>query len=325
MYKTFIIGCGKIAGLNNNESFNSFTHGSAYKNNNKVKIVGCMDINSNNGNLFSKKYNTDYFNDYHIGINKTNPQIISVCSPDDTHYSITKDLLQMHSDIRIIFLEKPICTNQNQMKDLIKLSKEKNIIILPNHSRRFDNRYKKIRQSIINNEYGEFVNGLVTYYGGWMHNGIHIVDTLSFIFNDTININTLKSSLNSQSKNDETLDGKLEFSSTTGVIDLMSFNENYYQLFEFDLRFKKSRLKIEDFGERILLENKEVNNIGENVLVIKDNEFPVSKDLPIDNAVSLIIDYLDTNNIKILDGYKINDIIDSMRTIWDGLEYYEKN
>ena len=46
----------------------------------------------------------------------------------------------------------------------------------------------------------------------------------------------------------------------------MSFDERHYQLFEFDLRFEKARLRIEDFGSRILFEKKEVNNIGENVL-----------------------------------------------------------
>ena len=52
---------------------------------------------------------------------------------------------------------------------------------------------------------------------------------------------------------------------------ITTFDEDYYQLFEFDLRFENYRIKIEDFGVRIIVEKKVVNNIGENVLEIDKN------------------------------------------------------
>ena len=103
----------------------------------------------------------------------------------------------------------------------------------------------------------------------------------------------------------------------------MSFDEKYYQLFEFDLRFEKARLRIEDFGSRILLEQKEMNNIGENVLVLKENSFQKPSATSIQTAINIIINSIDNNSHKLLKGYCLSDVADTMKTVWQGLELYE--
>ena len=57
MYKSFIIGCGRIAGYSDDGAVNDFTHGYAYRENQNVQLAGCMDIESNKGKLFAKKFN----------------------------------------------------------------------------------------------------------------------------------------------------------------------------------------------------------------------------------------------------------------------------
>ena len=64
MFKSFIIGCGRIAGLSNDNSINNFTHGFAYMKNQSIRLKGCADTNINNGNAFAKKFTNadqDYF------------------------------------------------------------------------------------------------------------------------------------------------------------------------------------------------------------------------------------------------------------------------
>ena len=60
-YNSFIIGCGRIAGCENN---NNFTHAMAYRSNPKTKIVGCMDILAYNYVLYV--HNDDRYKSIHL-------------------------------------------------------------------------------------------------------------------------------------------------------------------------------------------------------------------------------------------------------------------
>ena len=57
-----------------------------------------MDIDSNKAKLFAKKFNCTAFNDYKEGIDGTKSEIVSVCTPDNTHFQIVKALIEMDSN-----------------------------------------------------------------------------------------------------------------------------------------------------------------------------------------------------------------------------------
>jgi len=315
-YKSFIVGCGNIAGYSDDGKINDFTHAYAYNKNKNINLAGCMDINPERGKFIAENINCKTFDNYIKGVTDTKAEIISVCTPDNTHYEIVKDLLEIESDIKVIFLEKPACSSLDQMNHLISRSTERNIDIVVNHTRRFDNRYKEIKYNIARGIYGSLLTGFITYYSGWKHNGVHVIDTLSYIFDDTVQLNSIINRYESPYPLDPTIEGKLNFLKSPGIIHLFAFDEKYYQLFEFDLRFEKARLKIEDFGSRIILEKKEINNIGENVLSIQNNSFNNNEMTPIENAFVIIINKLKSNNKDLLKGYRLEDIKNTMNTIW---------
>ena len=323
MYGAVIIGCGRIAGYSQNRSINNYTHSYAYMTNPEVQLVGCMDIDIEKGKAFANRFNCVHFDDIQTLIKSVQPHIVSVCAPDETHFQITKLLLQIGESIKVIFLEKPACNTKEDMEMLIQLSADNNIEIVVNYTRRFDNRYSDIRKNIANGIYGSLVNGMITYYSGWRHNGGHVIDTLSFIFDDTIIIENISNSFESPYRDDPTIEGKLTFSKLPGMIYLFAIDEKYYQLFEFDLRFEKSRLRIEDFGSRIILEDKIINNIGENVLILKETPFKRDESTAIQNAVGIIVNQLNENNSDLLNGYRLKDVANTMKTIWDGISLYE--
>ena len=66
-------------------------------------------------------------------------------------------------------------------------------------------------------------------------------------------------------------------------------------MFEFDLKFSNARIRIEDFGARILYEKAFVNEMNEDVLELSDTEKIFNSDgdqSPMYNAISRIHDYL---------------------------------
>ena len=323
VFKTFIIGCGRIAGYSYDGKINNYSHGYAYKENPKIELVGCMDIDSDKSQLFSERFNCSAFNNFKEGVKDTESEIISICTPDDSHFEIVNSLLHLNSKIKVIFLEKPACATLDEMEYISSVSEGKNIQIVINHTRRFDSRYDNVRTMINKGEFGDLIDGIITYYSGWKHNGVHVIDTLSYLFDDSIKITLLQKGAFSPYKDDPSIDGEICFSNKPGKLRILSFDESYYQLFEFDFRFEKARLRMEDFGSRIIFEEKVINNIGENILQLKENTFIKGGKSPIETAVELIVKFMETNNPDILSGYYLKDVKGTMETIWNGLELYE--
>jgi hypothetical protein len=115
------------------------------------------------------------------------------------------------------------------------------------------------------------------------------------------------------------------FKNSNAKINISSFDEKYYQIFEMDLRFAGARLRIEDFGERIMLEEKYINEIDENVIRLVDNGLKNNKEVPMIQAISVIVRSIDQNDPSLLDGYLLQDISQSMQIIWKGQEMAQQS
>jgi len=105
---------------------------------------------------------------------------------------------------------------------------------------------------------------------------------------------------------------------------ISAIDETLYQIFELDFWFENARLRLEDFCERVILERRTVNPIGECVLENSPEGLLGRTNVPMKNAVGLIGEYLDSGDIKQLAGYCLEDIKPTMETLWEGRRLYEK-
>jgi predicted dehydrogenase len=321
-HKSFIIGCGKIAGVYDNldDQF-VYSHAAAYTKHKHVDIVGCWDLKIKNSSKLSEKYKIDAYDCSYIdAIKITKPDIVSICTPEKTHFEFVMSILESDFIPKIIFLEKPVCSNENQLNSLINASNFKDVKIVINHSRRFDDFHKNLKKSIKDDLFGKLIKTDVIYYGGWQHNGTHAIDTLQFLFDDEIEFEALINSYESQYENDPNLDFKCRFKKNQSLIFLTTMDEKYYQLFEFDFKFENARIRIEDFGSRLCYEAMVINGMQERVLV-KSN-YPISMQStlsPMQSAVKKIVEHLESNIS--LDGHLINDATKTMSTIWKGAKW----
>jgi predicted dehydrogenase len=316
--KALIIGCGKISGLyDDKEDDYIYSHAKAYAKNNSIDLVCCCDLNIDNAKTLSQKYNIPNISDNFLeAIKLYSPDVVSVCTPDNTHYEVVVSILKCEYLPQVIFLEKPACQNEDELNELISLSREKDVKIIVNHSRRFDSLHQQLKNEIENNKFGKLIKADAVYYSGWQHNGVHIVDTLNFLFSDTLEFEQLLNTTNSPYENDYNLDFKCQFKNSDALVYITTMDEKYYQLFEFDFKFEKARIRLEDFGQRISYEEKEINSMNENILVKKDFQTTVDNTTPMQSAISEIVAFLEYN--KVLKGYLIEDISQTMKTIWKG-------
>lgn len=324
MLKAFIIGCGRIAGIADTEKTAPVTHAAAYHSTSGVKLEVCMDVVYEKAIAFAERHGCKATKTIKEAVDNYLPEIISVCTPDATHFAVVKQLLNENHLPKVIFLEKPACSSLMELEELIRLADEKKVEIVVNHTRRFDQHHRELRKRILEGEFGSLYRAEAVYYSGWKHNGVHILDTLSFLFGDYLRIVRINGALNSPYENDPTLELELAFECSPGCIVINAMEEQFYQLFEFDLRFTEARLRIEDFGDRIILERKTINEIGENVIVLADHGLSKRTSTPMQNAIHLIVDRLTRDESKLLNGYTLADISSTMKTIWSA-EYAYKN
>ena len=137
-HKSFIIGCGKIAGVYDNldDQF-VYSHAAAYTKHKHVDIVGCWDLKIKNSSKLSEKYKIDAYDCSYIdAIKITKPDIVSICTPEKTHFEFVMSILESDFIPKIIFLEKPVCSNENQLNSLINARAE-NLLDRPSFKEAF--------------------------------------------------------------------------------------------------------------------------------------------------------------------------------------------
>jgi len=323
--KTLIIGCGKIAGIYENlEDKTVLSHCKALYLDPDYDLVSCCDIVQENAKKLADKYGfTEYGDDFNRQIKDNQIDVVSICTPDNTHFKVAKTVLENEYLPSVIFLEKPICANQKELYELISLSREKNVKIVVNHTRRYDNKHIQLKKLIKEGFFGKLYRADVYYYSGWEHNGVHVVDTLSFLFDEKIEISKLNRVIESPYPEDDTADFELLLKQSGAPIYLTGIDERYFQLFEFDLKFDKSRLRIEDFGNRLAYEKKYINEMHENVLKLANLNIKTGTKGPIQNAYTLIKNYI-IHGENSLDGYSIEDVSNTMLLIWKGKQWIKR-
>jgi predicted dehydrogenase len=318
MYRAVIIGCGKIAGeFDSPKSDFIYSHSHAYSTNPFVEVVCYVDTYIEKAKNLSNLYSSNEYSDNFVeALKKWKPEIVSICTPSQTHFSITKQVLDLDLGVKIIFLEKPVCSNIDELKKLEYLSNSMNIPIIVNHSRRFHPKLKYIKDKIAEDHFGEIIRTDIFYYGGWENNGTHVIDTLVFLFGKKLQIEKIIEVQKSKYIGDPTVGLKLKFFGKSAPIYLNAFDESNYQIFEFDLKFDRCRLRVENFETRFLLERKIYNSLQENILVLdKMPEFE-DKSSPMEIAVSILTNYLKNENIETLKPYMLESVGQSMKIIW---------
>ena len=309
-FKALIVGGGKI--VFGNSYLDPDSHYGAFARSKKVDVKGIVDIKKSVILKIRNKHKVKAFNSLDSALKSTRPDIISICTPDKFHFNVCYSIINSQYFPKIIFLEKPCFQNSVELNKISKEAKKKNIEIIVNHTRRFDDNFKMLKSNIKKNTFGTIQRVYFTYYNGWLHNATHQTDLLNYLFDDLLI--KVKSKKSFYSKNN--LDVILKFKKNLSLVFAMGYPESPYQIFDIDLHFKNFRLLIDNFGKNAYLQKRELNLLGESFLSNKKNIFKKQKISPMKNAVKIIIKFLETNNKSLTKDYNISTIGRSMQSIW---------
>jgi scyllo-inositol 2-dehydrogenase (NADP+) len=155
-------------------------------------------INSSQTELIRAKYpHISIYDDAQALIETAKLELIIITAPNDVHFSLAK--LCLENGINVI-LEKPMVTTSLQAEELVKLAKERGLLLSVFHNRRWDGDFLTVKKLLANNQIGS-IRHFESHYdrfrptvrqrwreqagpgaGIWFDLGSHLVDQAISLF-----------------------------------------------------------------------------------------------------------------------------------------------
>lgn len=262
-YKSVIVGCGKIAGLFDDDPKRDYvaTHAGAYQTHPQVQLAAICDINQSAVNYFAKRWDVErMYSDYKKMFKEVKPDIASICVTPEYHCKVLREAIR--SKIKYIICEKPFGVSVKEAQDCISAAKKSKVILTVHYNRRFEPKHRNLMSQVERGIFGEMKGGIMYYSNGFLNNGCYLANLVMMFCGQvktvqTVGVTRLPGALN--------LDVVLTLSGNRTVFLKSVSGENY--VFEADLLFEKARIKLENLGTRMLIISSTPSPLASNIRV----------------------------------------------------------
>ena len=156
MYKAAVAGCGRIGFGFDEDPKREYiaTHAGAYSSFSGTDLVAVCDPDSKLSKKCAKRWNVpSVYGEIKELIKNEDIDILSVCTPPETHYDLIKEAVKSKT-IKAIFCEKPLAHNIAHASGIEKICRDKNIILQVGHQRRFDPLHLSLKNNIDSKKFG---------------------------------------------------------------------------------------------------------------------------------------------------------------------------
>ena len=255
LLSSIIIGCGDIAGGYDEATsgINSLTHAGAYSRSPAFKVAACIEPNEKRRKAFMDYWNVpEGFENINTCIETTgmNFDVASVCTPTATHADILKNLL--HSQVRLVFSEKPITENIEDARRLVGDYDNVGKPLVINYLRRWDPIFKTLKESIASGHLGEVQSVTARYVNGLLNGGSHVIDLIQHLLGP-IQAERVNRIIPDGLEQDPTIDAILRTGNRSPVY-LCGADFRNYSIFEIDILCTEGRAIITELGNVLTLQ-----------------------------------------------------------------------
>lgn len=185
VWQAALIGCGKIGSefADDPKITDVFTHAGAYAACPQTRLAAVCDNDPAKAASAAQRWNCTAFTDVAAMLAAVQPQIVSVCTPDATHYPVLKQVLAAPG-VRAVFAEKPLALEVAEAAELVELARERVIVLALNYFRRYATGHRAMRDWLAQGGIGEVRRVVGHYTKGLRHNGSHWLDLARFWFGE---------------------------------------------------------------------------------------------------------------------------------------------
>lgn len=186
-----LIGCGGMGGMHANCYL-------ALKD--KVKLVAIADLDESKAERFASESGAKVYKSGAELLENETPDVIDICLPTYLHTEYAVASMKKGCNV---FLEKPVCLNEEEAKLLLKTKEETGVKVQIGQVVRFMNEYVWLRDAVKNGTYGKVKSAYFyrlssdphwsweDWFNDWTKSGtvaldlhIHDVDIMRYIFGE---------------------------------------------------------------------------------------------------------------------------------------------
>lgn len=243
------IGAGSIGALKPDKfdspiSENILTHCKAYDSHPDIHLVGVVDIDGEKAVKAARKWDTEYYFSIAQAFKENKIDIVSVCTPTNTHYNVMAELF--YYDFKLLIAEKPFCVDSTEAKIIKDSYKAKNKPILIDYIRHFEPEYKKLKDQIAQGILKP-VFAHAIYNRGLRHEGCHAIALFNYLFGKYKGGSSLTWGFIEEMPGDMSITAQLSFEKCPSVI-LTPTDGRDYSIFDIDIFFKDRRINFSEHG-----------------------------------------------------------------------------
>jgi predicted dehydrogenase len=253
MFTAAIIGCGNIAGGydENLKAPGVYTHAGGFRKSG-VQIRAAADINPKRLKSFAKYWGVDkIYPGYDELIQEGPYDIVSVCTPDRTHFEIISRLIENRS-AKVVLAEKPLAMSSAEANQIIQDAEAAGIKIVLNNQRRWEPHHGKLRDSLRDGGIGIIQSVCAYYTKGLFHIGCTVVDTIRYLIDEVESVLALPPQDRGSLPEDPTIDCILFLRNEAKAVMLgCDLSGQKYGIFELDIMGTEGRVRYEDEGHRL--------------------------------------------------------------------------
>ena len=239
LYTACVIGCGLIGSQSSQTSSapGVHSHAAAFKSHPRTKLIGVADTDAEKLRMAASYWNVEGERDAVSLCSRLRPEIISLCTPDETHFALAQSLLE-NAPPRVLFIEKPMTLKADEAEKLLALAEDVGCAIAVNHSRRFSPAFRALKNELEEGKHGKPLLARFIYGKGLLHNGGHALDLLRFWLGEPTEVSGAPVAWGPAG--DETYNVDLRFANDCRA-RLEGFDERVATVFELDFLTEKSR------------------------------------------------------------------------------------
>src|SRR5438105_3814138 len=156
-FRTAVIGCGRIgSGFADDPLLagDVYTHAEAYVRSPATELVAVCDRDGDVAKRCGERWDITSFADVSELLRAAEPDIVSICTPDETHHAIARLAIEAAS-VRAILCEKPLATNVNQGEELVRLARDNGRLVAVAYVRRYAESMDAVRRLLADDSLGQ--------------------------------------------------------------------------------------------------------------------------------------------------------------------------
>lgn len=187
-----VIGGGRIgAGFSTTAAGDVLTHAAAYRTSARTELVAICDASAETADARAREWGVPGFVDVAEMLRVTAPEIVSICTPDETHAAIAEVVLAAPS-VRGVLLEKPLALTLEDGARTVALAAARNVVLAVNYSRRWADGIRRTAELLRSDRLGAVRAVTGHYANGWLHNGTHWIDLARMLIGDLTAVRALR-------------------------------------------------------------------------------------------------------------------------------------